>query len=100
MNFNEISIHSACFCKEFVVSLSSSKQLIMRGKGIRPYNKSELAQAYAPDITPNAALNRLALWIKSNGPLFKALHECGYSTNQRVFTSRQVALIFEYLGEP
>ncbi|MBR5203930.1 MAG: DUF4248 domain-containing protein, partial [Bacteroidaceae bacterium] len=28
---------------------------------IRPYYKSELAQAYAPDITLKAALNRLAL---------------------------------------
>ena len=56
---------------------------------IRPYYKSELAQAYAPDICPNAALNRLALWIKTN-----------YRTTQRMFTSRQVALIFEYLGEP
>ena len=26
---------------------------------IRPYYKSELAQAYAPDICPGAALNRL-----------------------------------------
>ena len=27
---------------------------------IRPYSKSELAQAYAPEITSQAALNRLA----------------------------------------
>ena len=36
---------------------------------IRPYYKIELAQAYAPDISPGAALNRLALWIKTNNRL-------------------------------
>jgi hypothetical protein len=67
---------------------------------IRPYYKSELAQAYAPDITPGAALNRLALWIKTNSRLSEALKETDYRVNQQLFTSRQVALIFEYLGEP
>ena len=64
---------------------------------IRPYSKSELAQAYAPEITSQAALNRLAAWIR---PLTEALRQTGYYTKQRLFTSRQVALIFEYLGEP
>jgi hypothetical protein len=67
---------------------------------IRPYYKSELAQAYAPDITPGAALNRLALWIKTNSRLSEALKETNYRVNQQLFTSRQVALIFEHLGEP
>jgi hypothetical protein len=67
---------------------------------IRPYYKSELAQAYAPDITPGAALNRLALWIKTNSRLSEALKETDYRVNQQLFTSRQVALIFEHLGEP
>ena len=35
---------------------------------IRPYSKSELAQAYAPEITSQAALNRLAAWIRLNRP--------------------------------
>mgnify|MGYP000563951655 CR=1 FL=1 len=64
---------------------------------IRPYSKSELAQAYAPEITSQAALNRLAAWIRL---LTEALRQTGYYTKQRLFTSRQVALIFEYLGEP
>lgn len=33
-------------------------------------------------------------------PLTEALRQTGYYTKQRLFTSRQVALIFEYLGEP
>jgi hypothetical protein len=67
---------------------------------IRPYYKSELAQAYAPDICQGAALNRLALWIKTNSRLTEALRETDYRVTQRMFTSRQVALIFEHLGEP
>lgn len=67
---------------------------------IRPYYKNELAQAYAPDICPGAALNRLALWIRLNQPLTEALKQTGYRIKQRTFTSKQVALIFEYLGEP
>ena len=62
--------------------------------------KSELAQAYAPDITLKAALNRLALWIKTNTQLTEALTQTSYRSTQQIFTSRQVALIFEHLGEP
>ena len=67
---------------------------------IRPYYKSELAEAYAPCLSSNYALNRLAHWIDRNALLSEALAQTGYRRNQRVFTSRQVALIFEYLGEP
>lgn len=67
---------------------------------VRSYSKSELARAYAPEITPQAALNRLAAWIRINRPLSEALRETGYYAKQRVFTCRQVALIFEFLGEP
>ena len=67
---------------------------------IRPYYKSELAQAYAPDICLGAALNRLASWIRTNTQLSEALKQTNYRVRQRMFTSRQVALIFEYLGEP
>lgn len=67
---------------------------------IRPYYKGELAQAYAPDISPASAVNRLSYWIKRNKQLAEALRQTDYRATQRVFTSRQVALIFEYLGEP
>ena len=67
---------------------------------IRPYYKSELAEAYAPFLTTHSALNRLALWIDLNAPLSEALAQTGYRRTQRIFTSRQAALIFEYLGEP
>jgi hypothetical protein len=67
---------------------------------IRSYSKSELAQAYAPDIAPASARNRLAAWIRHNRQLDKALRATGYTPEQRVFTPLQVELIFRYLGEP
>ena len=67
---------------------------------IRPYYKSELAQAYAPDVCQKTALNRLATWIRTNKQHPAALRETDYRASQHMFTSRQVALIFEYLGEP
>ena len=66
---------------------------------IRPYYKSELAQAYAPDVCQKTALNRLATWIRTNKKLTEALRETDYRASQHMFTSRQVALIFvSYTG--
>lgn len=67
---------------------------------VRPYYKRELAEAYAPDIAPASALNRLAHWINLNSQLSEALLATGYKSRQQVFTSMQVELIFKYLGRP
>lgn len=67
---------------------------------VRPCYKRELAEAYAPDIAPISALNRLAHWIKLNSQLNDALLATGYKPRQQVFTSMQVELIFKYLGRP
>jgi hypothetical protein len=67
---------------------------------IRPYYKRELALAYAPNIAPTSALNRLSVWLKMNGELYMALKKTGYVPRQKVFTSMQVELIFRYLGRP
>lgn len=64
------------------------------------YSKGDLARAYAPDITYQAALNRLSVWIRVNQPLSEALRKTGYYPKQKLFTSKQVALIFKFLGEP
>lgn len=103
---------SGCFC---IFMSGKWKQIIIHAMNInireqessaeaawpvRPYSKSELAQAYAPGIAPTSALNRLAQWIKLNRPLGEALRETGYYARQHVFTSRQVELIFHYLGRP
>ncbi len=67
---------------------------------IKAYSKSELARAYAPDIDIRSALNRLSYWIRYNKKLSEELHLDGYNRYQKVFTVRQVELIFHYLGEP
>lgn len=67
---------------------------------VRPYYKRELAVAYAPDLAPVSALNRLAHWLKVNDRLSEELAQTGYKPRQQVFTSMQVELIFRYLGRP
>lgn len=67
---------------------------------IHPYYKSELAEAYAPNLSSGSALNRLAQWIKNNLQLSEALLQSGYKSRQQMFTSMQVELIFKYLGRP
>ena len=39
---------------------------------VRPYSKRELAMAYAPEISPVSALNRLAEWMRYNDRLIRA----------------------------
>ena len=36
---------------------------------VRPYSKSELARAYAPEIGERSALNRLSRWLRGNALL-------------------------------
>lgn len=67
---------------------------------VRPMSKSELAMAYAPTLTPQSAVNRLMDWIRHNPELSAALLRTGYRKSQKLFTSLQVRLIFDYLGEP
>ena len=78
----------------------NTKETLTEEWPLRPYYKRELAIAYAPDITPASALNRLALWIHHNAALHEALLLAGYQVRQRMFTSLQVELIFRYLGRP
>lgn len=67
---------------------------------IRVYGRQELAQEYNPRVNPEVAWRRLKGWIALNKQLSQALQEAGYNPEKRLFTPKQVALIFEYLGEP
>ncbi len=67
---------------------------------IRPMSKSEIAMAYAPALTQQAAVNRLMTWIHHNAELTDMLERSGYRKQQKLLTSYQVRLIFDYLGEP
>ena len=64
------------------------------GWPVKPYYKRDLAVAYAPDITPVAALNRLSSWVHHHKVLYRALADSGYTDRQRMFNSVQVELIF------
>ena len=66
----------------------------------RPMSKGELAQLYAPNLKQGSAVNRLMKWMHMQPELMSRLHQCGYNPRLRIFTVRQVELIFEYLGEP
>lgn len=66
----------------------------------RPMSKSELAMAYAPNLTVQGAVNRLMDWIRHNPELMAELELTGYRKQQKLLTSLQVRIIFSYLGEP
>jgi prolyl-tRNA synthetase len=63
---------------------------------IRPYGRIELAKLYFPQLTPKSAWRKLKGWMDFNPELRQILRE----SNQRTFTSNQVAKIVEMLGEP
>ena len=67
---------------------------------VRPMSKMELAMAYAPNLTPQGAVNRLMDWIRHNPELTDMLLRSGYRKSQKLFTSLQVRYIIDYLGEP
>lgn len=67
---------------------------------IRSYSKGELAYMYNPDISDSAARRRFSQWMHHAPTLMQNLFDTGYTESQRTFTPRQVALIFEALGEP
>ena len=67
---------------------------------VRPMSKAEIAVAYAPFLTTHSAVNRLMAWIRHNPELSELLHRSGYRKEQKLLTSYQVRLIFDYLGEP
>ena len=67
---------------------------------IRTYGRTELAQAYNPDLTPHGAWKRLSAWIDYHPGLRQRLESLGYVKKQRTYTPAQVAAIVEALGEP
>ena len=72
----------------------------MDDDSIKAYGREELALLYNPNLSACRAWQRLKMWIGYNKPLSLSLFKTGYTPNQRTFTPRQVALIFEHLGRP
>ena len=67
---------------------------------IRSYSKKELALLYFPDSHPHTASNHLMRWFNRNRELCQALEARGYYRPSKHFTSIQVSIIFDYIGEP
>lgn len=67
---------------------------------IRSYSKQELAMLYFPDSDPRIATNHLMRWINRCPPLLEALSKLHYRRSAKFFTTTQVTMIMEYLGEP
>lgn len=68
---------------------------------IRIYSKKELACQYFPMYeNPHSAVKRLMSLINSYTDLVARLEQIGYQKNRRWFTSKEVKLIVEYLGDP
>lgn len=66
------------------------------------YTKFQIALSYFPESIdkPDNAVHRLRVWIRNNSKLCEELEKTGNWTKSKSFTSRQVALIYEFLGEP
>lgn len=64
------------------------------------YSKMELAMMYMPTQVPITARFQLMRWIACNDELQKALFDAGYHKHNKMFTPKQVEIIFSYLGEP
>lgn len=72
----------------------------MKDFEVRQYGRTELAQLYSPNITPEAAWKKLKLWIDHFPGLNQQLRTLGYRKRQRIFTPAQVRAIAEAIGEP
>lgn len=64
------------------------------------FDKRVLAEQYYPENTTECAMKRLRQDILRCAELSAELRRVGYSTRQHRFTPAQVALLYEYLGEP
>ncbi len=68
---------------------------------VRAYGRQELAQAYCPHLTADAAWQKLKQWMDFYPGLMERLRREGYRPESRTgFTPRQVQIITDALGEP
>lgn len=74
--------------------------MISRYSIAKSYSLKELALLYGPDLKPESAGKRFAIWIKSNTSLYLELQRNGWKKGARFFTPLQVETIVNYLGEP
>ena len=62
--------------------------------------KQDLAMAYFPDRSKESAGKLLAREIHTNEPLMDELSKTAYSAQRKLLSSKQLQIIFSFLGEP
>lgn len=62
--------------------------------------KTELAQMYMPDVSPETARRQLNRWIRKNKELQRELTAAGWDIKNLILTPIQVRIIEKYVGEP
>ena len=67
---------------------------------VRSYTKSELALLYSPGAKYESAIRMLNRYLHRCYGLLDELYRLGYRASNRRFTRQQVAVVFDYLGEP
>jgi hypothetical protein len=67
---------------------------------IKPYLKEDLAMMYHPQMQPKAAMAKMRRWINLNPELKRRVQEAQISVQTHHYTSRQIAVLVEFLGEP
>jgi hypothetical protein len=67
---------------------------------VRCYDKHRLAQLYFPELSAAAAVDKLRRWIRRCSPLMEELRRVSFCPKSKMFSAREVRLIFYYLGEP
>ena len=60
----------------------------------------EIAILYFKNSSTRSAVVQLGRWIRRNMELKQALDKAGFVEGQRIYSPRQVKLIFNYLGDP
>jgi len=67
---------------------------------IRAYGRTELAQLYFPQLSPQVAFRKLQYWIDVYPGLRENMIAHGYSRHTRIFLPVHVRLIVNAIGEP
>ena len=67
---------------------------------VRSYTKGELAMLYSPRAKSESAIRMLNRYLHRCYGLLDELYRLGYRASNRRFTRQQVAVVFNYLGEP
>ena len=83
----------SCFSK--TLKIESMNEFV-----IKNYTKAELAMMFFPDSQPRTAVRHLMSWIKRNRAISKYFEEHEHNPFSKFFTSREVRVIIDNLGEP